>query len=166
MRRALARALVLAALLLISAGAIAGCDGDSTPGGDGAAGSSSGGSSDGSGPGSDAGGTSYCPGGTFVGDLQGLQATAQVTFSESIHFDSDSNTFDVSYVQMGGEVTSSVAYYLFAADLYGYAGYGDMTDVYGGETFRIYIQLTASGFVLTTNPYEGLYSTSYVFSCQ
>lgn len=167
---AITRMMILALAMSLSLGAAA-CDSDTGPGGP-ADGDVAGQQGAGGTPAADQGAqpsastsAAWCPSGTFVGDLQGAEGTITATFSSSIHFDSDSYSFDGQYIQMGGELKSASAWYLFAADLYPYSGYGDMTDVIYNETFKIYVELTADGLYIVTNPYEGLYSTTYQFTC-
>lgn len=153
------RRIVFVLALLVGLGALAACDSGSGP----SDGTPNGAGADANPPA--AGGGTWCPSSTFVGDLQGVQATVTAQFSVSPNFHAASGTFDGKYIQMGGELVSPNAYYVFYADLYPYAGYGDMIDGASGESFRIYVELKADGFWLVSNPFEGLYSTTYEFLC-
>jgi len=115
-------------------------------------------------PESGAGGVGNCFAGELVGDVGGVQATARVTFEQLPCSGCVDPT--ATYLVMAGEIVSGAFYYTFTADVYGASGYGDMLDYADGSTFRIRIDLAGDGFALTTNPFEGLYTTTYVFTCQ
>lgn len=93
-------------------------------------------------------------GGQYVGMMNGEQGTANVTFEKL-----------KDYVSMAGTIVSPHASYTFSAQIVGDSGYGDITEN-NATTFRIKIDLTASGFNLTSNPLEGGGSSTYVFTKQ
>jgi hypothetical protein len=110
------------------------------------------------------GGGGYCPGNVFVGTISGLDATANVQWSQQPSFTPTSPILGESYIQMVGEITSGQFYYTFIAELYSPTGYGDMVDYVGGTTFRIRIDLIADGFILTANPFGD--PAVYQFLCR
>lgn len=109
-------------------------------------------------------GSAYCPTNVFVGDISGVQATANVQWSTQPSFTPSSPILGESYIQMAGEITSGQFYYTFTAELYNPTGYGDMLDHADGSTFRIQIDLIANGFYLTANPFGD--PATYQFLCQ
>jgi hypothetical protein len=88
----------------------------------------------------------------LVGDLGGLQANARVSIE-----------LLPEYAVMAGDIQSANAYYTFTSDIVGTSGYGDMTDGYTGERFRVHFELYAEGFILTSNPLQS--PTNYIFTC-
>ncbi len=118
----------------------------------------------GSGEGSSNSSSAYCPNNVFVGNIGGVQATANVQWSTQPSFTPSSPILGESYIQMAGEITSGQFYYTFTAELYNPTGYGDMLDYADGSTFRIQIDLIADGFYLTANPFGD--PATYQFLCQ
>jgi hypothetical protein len=79
--------------------------------------------------------------GDYVGTINGAQAVARVSF-EPLR----------EYTIMSGEIRSNKFYYTFTSDIVGTEGYGDIVDHQQNTRFRIKIELTQNGFVLTANP--------------
>jgi hypothetical protein len=90
--------------------------------------------------------------GNYIGDINGARAVAKVSF-EPLR----------EYTIMSGEIRSNDFYYTFTADIVGESGYGDIVDHNGNTRFRIKIDLTKNGFVLTSNPLGPGTPTSYNF---
>lgn len=88
----------------------------------------------------------------YVGDIHGARAQAVVSFERLPEF-----------VLMAGRIQSGSYTYSFKADIVGNAGYGDMLDHSQQTRFRIHIQLTATGFALTSNPFGPGAPTTYHF---
>ncbi|TWT46295.1 hypothetical protein RAS1_27480 [Phycisphaerae bacterium RAS1] len=105
-----------------------------------------------------------CPGGVYAGDIGGVQATANVQY-EQLPCSSCVEP-GATYLATAGTVDSGVAQYSFTADIIGTSGYGDMVNLNANERFRIRIDLTSTGFLLTSNPFEGLVETTYTFNCR
>lgn len=100
-----------------------------------------------------------CNNGRYVGDLDGIQAQANLQF-EFVQPDAITQA-----LYIGGEVNSGVAYYTFTAEIRnGSRGWGDMVDHSDGSRFQIQIDLYTDGFLLTANPF-GPGPTQYVFTC-
>jgi hypothetical protein len=93
--------------------------------------------------------------GNYVGDINGAQAVANVSF-EPLR----------EYTIMAGEIRSNNFYYTFKADIVGESGYGDILDHSDNSRFRIKIDLTSDGFVLTSNPLGPGNPTTYYFRRQ
>ena len=98
-------------------------------------------------------GTTDAPCGTYVGDINGVEATATISIEQL-----------PEYVLMSGEITSGTFYYTFTADIIADRGWGDMVDHFDGSRFRVRIDVAADGFLLTANPF--LAPTTYSFSCR
>jgi|GEM_PF-2876439 len=92
------------------------------------------------------------PSGSYVGNINGAEAVANVSF-EPLR----------EYTIMSGEIRSSNFYYTFTADIVGSSGYGDITSHNDNERFRIKIDLTQDGFILTSNPFGPGTPSSYKF---
>ncbi len=97
-------------------------------------------------------GNTEIPSGNYVGNINGAEAIANVSFEDLR-----------DYTIMAGEIRSSKFYYTFRADIVGSSGYGDV--VYHNENirFQIKIDLTPDGFILTSNPLGPNESASYKF---
>ncbi|MBN4050411.1 hypothetical protein JYT28_01545 [Desulfobulbus sp. AH-315-M07] len=77
---------------------------------------------------------------------------------------------------MAGEIVSQSAQYYFSGcelplDPYtdlpaSSVCWVDVTGVFTGDRFRAELNFDQTGFVLTSNAYEGAYSTNYNFVCQ
>jgi len=78
---------------------------------------------------------------SYVGDINGLQAIADVSF-ENLG----------EYVLMSGVIHSGSSAYTFTADIYGNAGYGSMVSQTEYSRFHVRIDLTQMGFAVTPNP--------------
>ena len=105
----------------------------------------------------------FCPAGTFVGDIQGIEATARVQWTEQTSYDPSSPVPNETYTLVGGEIQSGPYYYTFKADLYGMSGFGDMVDHTDNSQFRIRVDVGDQGFVLTVNPFAD--AIQYSFAC-
>lgn len=88
----------------------------------------------------------------YAGDVNGAKAYATVTYER---------VYD--YVVMAGRVQGGQYVYTFKAEIVGTAGYGDMLDHSTQSRFRIHIQHTNDGFVLTANPFGPGTPSKYYF---
>ncbi len=88
----------------------------------------------------------------YVGNINGARADATITYEKVFE-----------YVVMAGRIQSGQYIYSFKADIVGASGYGDMLDHSTQSRFRIHIQFTQDGFVLTSNPFGPGYPTRYYF---
>ena len=102
---------------------------------------------------------------TFQGEVAGVPTQAAVSFEQLPRIGVTPSTAATAgiwvetvgqYLLLAGEVVNPYARYMFQAELSnGVWGYGDMVDLTSGERFRIRLDLTPEGFVLSTNPFEG-----------
>ena len=91
--------------------------------------------------------------GTYMGDIGGAPAIAQVSY-EPLR----------DHALFSGEIRKGPYLYTFTSEIVGDGGYGDMLDHASGERFRIAISnLSAGGFMLIANPFEGTGQTAYYF---
>lgn len=105
-----------------------------------------------------------CASGTYLSDFGGLPARATVSVERRPVVSYDPLAVGGEYLLVAGEIRSQTAYYSFTAELYGNRGWGDMVDVLKNERFRIQIDLTVNGFILTANPFGG--PASYQLTCE
>ena len=109
-------------------------------------------------------GNSWCSSMTFIGDLHGAPATAQLTF-EPLH--------EVGYVS-GTIVSQSASYTFFGdtpIDVYSKwpsssVMWVEVTGQTTGERFRAEINWKAEGFLFTANPFSGGGASDYYFHCK
>jgi len=80
----------------------------------------------------------------YVGSIAKTQAVANVRFERFRR-----------YVSMTGQVSSGAYQYAFEVNIVGNSGYGTMVSLRENTRFRVHVQLTANGFVLTANPFRG-----------
>jgi hypothetical protein len=102
---------------------------------------------------------------TFQGDIEGVVSQAAVSFEQLPRIGvtpSPTNAAGIwvetvgQYLLLAGEIANTYARYAFTAELSnGVWGYGDMVDMVSGARFRIRLDLTPEGFILSTNPFEG-----------
>src|SRR5262245_36944511 len=91
--------------------------------------------------------------GTYMGDIGGAPAIAQVSY-EPLR----------DHALFSGEIRKGPYVYTFTSEIVGDGGYGDMLNQASGERFRIAIlNLSAGGFMLIANPFEGTGQTAYYF---
>jgi hypothetical protein len=88
----------------------------------------------------------------YVGNINGARATAVVSFERL-----------PEYTVMAGRIQSGRYVYTFRADIVGAAGYGEIVSHAENTRFQIYIQLTQTGFALTSNPLGPGTPTTYHF---
>jgi hypothetical protein len=88
----------------------------------------------------------------YLGNINGARATAVVSYERL-----------PEYTVMAGRIESGRFVYTFKADLVGAAGYGEILDHTSKTRFQIHIQLTQTGFVLTSNPLGPGTPTHYQF---
>ena len=86
----------------------------------------------------------------YVGSIANTKAVANIRFERFRR-----------YVSMTGRIESGAYQYTFEINIVGNSGYGTMVSLREGTRFRIHVQLTANGFILTANPLRG--RTSYTF---
>jgi hypothetical protein len=109
-------------------------------------------------------GDGWCDSLTFTGMVEGLEATARLSFEPA---------FERAYV--GGEITTPTSAYTFFGDLPIDANtkvpttdvmWVEVNTTSTGERFRAELRFHEDGFVFIANAYEGAYSTPYEFVCQ
>jgi len=89
----------------------------------------------------------------YVGDIQGAPALATVSFEQLR-----------DYVSMSGQIQSGQFSYTFSAELVGASGFGEIVSHAEGTRFQIRIDLTPTGFALTSNPLGPGMPTTYYFT--
>ncbi len=131
-------------------------------------------------PGSEPGGASStlpgsCAQGMLFGDINGLEATAFVSADVlrqglGVSLDPSEVFVGNAYIRFAGEIRSGPYSYIFAADIYGASGFGDMVSYADGSSFRIRIDLQPNGFLLATGVFEddcgGTGCGQYLFTCR
>jgi hypothetical protein len=88
----------------------------------------------------------------YGGDIHGARALAAVSFERLYN-----------YVAMSGQIRSGQFLYTFRAELVGYSGFGEIVSHVEGTRFQIKIDLTPTGFALTSNPFGPGMLTTYYF---
>ena len=109
-------------------------------------------------------GNGWCDSLTFVGDIEGLEAIARLSFEPA---------FERAYV--GGTIDTPTANYTFFGDMpidvdtkqpVSDVMWVEVNTTGSNERFRAEIRFHDVGFTFIANAYEGAYSTPYEFTCQ